>query len=153
MAGIIILLLSIREGRWKLIAPATPAHGYAWPDAGLASHIRGQVVLADPWTSFTGRSYWGCYGVAYPENHATTIHDSIDRRKRVNQLFFTHFNVDDAKRLMRENNAVYLLINHRLERGETDPAFGLGITVPDLPDWPVIYQSRDALLLAFPQNR
>ena len=159
IAVIMVVLLGLnaaRTTRWKLLKIAIPAHGFAWKDPRLTELVQGRTVLTDPWTSFTGRSYWKSYGVSYPVNHATTPDDSLTRRSQVQRLFATRFDPQLALELTQKYQVAYLLINHRYERGEVDSSFVQGVTIPmeTLAEqgWKIVYRSSDLSLLQPPSS-
>jgi hypothetical protein len=153
-AGLIVGALAVRQARWQLRVTAQPAHGFAQTSPELTHHLHGRRVLTDTWTAFTGRSYWGSYGIAYPSNHATTIAGSEVRRERVESFFRKASSPLLAGQLLHEYNGELLLVNHRFEQGETDPALGHGAQVP-LEDfvrsrWTIVYQSDAYTILKPP---
>jgi hypothetical protein len=147
---------AVWQARGIMQTPANPAHGFSSGDIELSALIRGKVVVTDPWTAFTGRSYWGCYGIGYPEDHATTPPDSSIRREKVTRLFYESFDPTEAAAIAREYRANLLLVNHKLERGETDPWMGRGVSVPIdrlvRTGWTVVYSTPYLTLLRTPDN-
>jgi len=142
----------LKSYRYHRACSEAPGHGFAEPNEAIRRLVAGKVVLTDPWTAFVGRSARGLYSIAYAVNQATTIADSAERRTAVYSLFYDEFSITRLEKVRSLYPFDYILINHRLERGETDPARGRGkvISIERLRDkgWDIILDSRDFTILS-----